>query len=251
MFSNKPGSKPHSTEKTSQDSQGGLTNAAARPWEEVTLSPQQRYDSYRELVEEKCRRIVLAMSRPEITTEEKTAIRLDIDTQFWHGQLEQLRNENPQEFCERVDRELNKKTEGYLTKIDGCRAVVGYIAVDGKRLETLLSEGSFDGPRSGQEQYAKSLGFRIATREENLAYAEGLILKEEAGIINKAEANALKTYRERFVRDIEGSLSVVSHRLNDEPNFIEDHPVDWYDGADPEHGALFVRDSPRLKSFGR
>jgi hypothetical protein len=84
-------------------SQGPSATFNLRPWEDVTLSAQKRYDSYKVVVEQKARDIVDAMSRPGITTEEQTAIRLNPESQFWYQELKQLRVETPERFCWRID----------------------------------------------------------------------------------------------------------------------------------------------------
>jgi len=127
-----------------------------------------------------------------------------------------------------------------LKSVDGHQAVVGKVTVNGQQLDTLLSEGSFNKSRSGQHGYAAQLGFRMATREENRAYVEGLLAKEGNDTINDAEKNALNTYRERYVRDTEGGLGVDGRRVRDYRNF-------WVDVDNPDRGALFVRASAESK----
>jgi hypothetical protein len=46
------------------------------------------------------------MSRPGITTEEQTAIRLNPESQFWYQELKQLRAETAGQFCDRINREI-------------------------------------------------------------------------------------------------------------------------------------------------
>ena len=74
-----------------------------RPWEDRTLSPQDRYESYLTVAREHVSRIVAASKRDGITEDERTALRLSPDTQFWKGELEQLRKETPEGFCSRID----------------------------------------------------------------------------------------------------------------------------------------------------
>ena len=74
-----------------------------RPWEDRTLSPQDRYESYLLAAREHVSRIVAASKRDGITEEERTELRLSPDTQFWKGELEQLRRETPEGFCSRID----------------------------------------------------------------------------------------------------------------------------------------------------
>ena len=74
-----------------------------RPWEERALLPQDRYESYLLVARAHISQIVAASERNGITEEERTALRLSPDTQFWKGELEQLRKETPEEFCSRID----------------------------------------------------------------------------------------------------------------------------------------------------
>lgn len=131
-----------------------------------------------------------------------------------------------------------------IKKINGHNAVVGQITVNCQQLDTLLSEGSFNKSRMNQERYAREFGgdrpYRMATREENLAYVEGLLAKEDNNTINDAEKNALQTYRERYVRDTAGGLVVVGRRVFDFDCF-------WRVCDFPGDGALFVRASAESK----
>ncbi len=127
-----------------------------------------------------------------------------------------------------------------IKTIDNHQAVVGQISVKGQQLDTLLSEGSFNKSRADQTSYAERLGgYRVATREENRAYVEGLLAKEGNDTINDAEKNALETYRERCVRDVRGGLDVDGRRVRD--NFH------WLHYGFPRYGALFVRASAESK----
>ena len=127
-----------------------------------------------------------------------------------------------------------------IRSVDGHQAVVGKITVNGQQLDTLLSEGSFNRSRSSQREYAVKLGYRMATREEHVAYVEDLLAKEDNNTINEAEKNALKTYRERYVRDTEGGLVVDGRR-------VRDFDAYWHDIDFPNRGALFVRASAESK----
>jgi hypothetical protein len=95
--------KKHTNVEPAAGSQSPSATSIPRPWEDISLSAQKRYDSYKEVVEQKARDIVDAMSRPEITTEERTAIRLNPESQFWYQELKQLRAETPERFCWRID----------------------------------------------------------------------------------------------------------------------------------------------------
>jgi hypothetical protein len=129
---------------------------------------------------------------------------------------------------------------GEIKTIDNHQAVVGQITVNGQQLDTLLSEGSFNKLRSDQHKYAEELGYRMATRAENRAYVDSLLAKEEDKSINAAEANALKTYRERYLRDDQGGLDVDGRRVYDFADF-------WFGRGYPYYGALFVRASAESK----
>jgi hypothetical protein len=121
--------------------------------------------------------------------------------------------------------------------------VVGKITANGQQLDTLLSEGSFNKSLEDQIAYAAKLGYRMATREEHVAYVKDLLAKEENNTINEAEKNALKTYRERYVRDAqgEGGLDVGGRR-------VRVHEGYWFGNAvAPSFGALFVRASSESK----
>jgi hypothetical protein len=128
---------------------------------------------------------------------------------------------------------------GEIKTIDNHQAVVGQITVNGQQLDTLLTEGSFKKSRADQIAYAEKLGYRMATRAENRAHIDSLLAKEEDKSINAAEANALQTYRDRYVLDDQGGLDVVGRRVRDDR--------DWYGGDRPDYGALFVRASAESK----
>ncbi len=128
---------------------------------------------------------------------------------------------------------------GRLETVDGHEAVLGKISVNGQQLDTLLTEGSFDKTRQDQEAYAQELGYRLATREEHLAYLNGLLGKEADGFINAAESKALENYRRKYVRDTLGGLDVDGRRVGGDTR--------WHDRAAPDYGALFVRASAESK----
>jgi hypothetical protein len=129
---------------------------------------------------------------------------------------------------------------GRIEIVDGHQAVVGQITVNGQQLDTLLSEGSFNKSRSDLDEYAAKLNYRMATRAENQAYVDSLLAKEADKSINAAEANALKTYRDRYVRDDQGGLAVVGRR-------VRALVSRWLARGDPSCGALFVRASAESK----
>jgi hypothetical protein len=132
-----------------------------------------------------------------------------------------------------------------IKTIDGHQAVVGQILVEGQLLDTLLTEGSFNKTRKDQTAYATKLGYRLAAREEHLAYVKDLIEKEENNTINDAEKNALETYRRRYVRDIEGGLDVDVDDVDGRR--VRDGGHRWRDSGYPNCGALFVRASAESK----
>ena len=125
---------------------------------------------------------------------------------------------------------------GEIKTIDNHQAVVGQITVNGQQLDTLLSEGSFNKLRSDQHKYAEELGYRMAIRVENRAYVDSLLAKEEDKSINAAEANALKNYKDWYVRDDQGGLGVDGRRVRDSDGYLGAH-------IRPGIGALFVRAS--------
>ena len=129
---------------------------------------------------------------------------------------------------------------GEIKTIDNHQAVVGQITVNGQQLDTLLSEGFFNKSRSDLHKYAAELDCRMATRAENRAYVDSLLAKEEDKSINAAEANALKTYIDRYVRDDQGGLVVFGRRVHDDA-------YRWPGNVYPRDGALFVRASAESK----
>jgi len=135
--------------------------------------------------------------------------------------------------------------KSHAHKIEHQFAVVGRITVNGQQLDTLLSEGSFDKSRSDQSKYAAELGYRMASRAENRAYVDSLLAKEKDQSIDVAELNALKTYRNRFVRDDQGGLGVRDDRGGvgvDGRRVVSLGRNYWRDDvAYPNGGALFVR----------
>jgi len=122
-----------------------------------------------------------------------------------------------------------------VKSIDGHQAVVSQITVNGKQLDVLLTEGSFNKSRLEQRAYAESLGYRLATREENQAYVEGLLAKEGSETISDAERDSLRTYRERLVRDSKGGLDIDRWLVREENS--------WGGLDHPRIGALYVRAS--------
>ena len=133
--------------------------------------------------------------------------------------------------------------DGRIETIDRHQAVVGQITVNGQQLDTLLSEGSFNKSRSDQREYALKLDRRMATRAENREYVDSLLVKEADELINAAEANALKTYRDRFVRHDQSGLDVDGRRVR----VYYGYDYFWRGHGYPHVGALFVRASAESK----
>lgn len=102
-----------------------------------------------------------------------------------------------------------------VTTVDGHRAAVGLVVrPDGRRHELLLSEGSFHKSEAGQRGYAESLGYSLASSDDNHAFVSELLERALGGKLNESEQWALSTYRERFVRDNEGFVDVEGRRIN-------------------------------------
>ena len=135
-----------------------------------------------------------------------------------------------------------------ITSVDGHLAVVGKITLNDQQLDTLLSEKPFKKSLADTgaysfadpDTYAEILGYRIATRAENLAYVESLLAKEDDQSTNEAEIIALEIYRDWAVKDDNGGLGVDGRRVID--------PGGWGQGAACLlSGALFVRPSAESK----
>ena len=75
-----------------------------RPWEDRTLSPEERYQSYYAVARAKVQEIRDAGTRPGVTEAERMSIRLDPEVNFWVAELRQLKGESPEAFCARLDR---------------------------------------------------------------------------------------------------------------------------------------------------
>jgi hypothetical protein len=80
----------------------------------------------------------------------------------------------------------------------------------------------------------------MATREEHLAYVDGLLAKDADNSINEAEAKALATYRRRYIRDAQGGLDVDGRR-------VVRRGTPTGGSADYYYGALFVSDCAESK----
>ncbi len=65
------------------------------------------------------------------------------------------------------------KAVAKIKQVDNHLAVEGQIEINGQKLETLLTDGSFHKTREDQIDYAKKLGYRMATREEQEPLVHG------------------------------------------------------------------------------
>jgi hypothetical protein len=94
--------------KTIQEMAGGRelsTAGAYRPWEDRSLSAQERHKSYKTVVQSNVERILELSKCEGITLQERKALMKDPDTQFWAHEQKLLLNETAEQFCERIDRE--------------------------------------------------------------------------------------------------------------------------------------------------
>ena len=73
----------------------GAPNApeGSRPWEDRTLSDEERYKSYYDVVRAKCEAIRDAGNRPGVTAAERYQISQDPEANFWVAELRQLKAE--------------------------------------------------------------------------------------------------------------------------------------------------------------
>ena len=95
--------------KTIQEMAGGRelsTAGAYRPWEDRSLSAQERHKSYKTVVQSNVERILELSKCEGITLQERKALMKDPDTQFWAHEQKLLLNETAEQFCERIDREV-------------------------------------------------------------------------------------------------------------------------------------------------
>jgi hypothetical protein len=127
----------------------------------------------------------------------------------------------------------NAKPEGRKITLQGSQAIEIHVQVNGRTVRAVLSNASFNKGHDELRSYAKGLGGRLATREENCAVAKYLLEKEKKETLNQAEAKLLHTYRYICVRDSEGGIGVDSPRFS-----FKDYSYSYADF--PWHGALFV-----------
>lgn len=76
---------------------------ARRPWEDRSISPEERYRSYYAVARAKVQAIRDAGTRPGVSEAERTSIRLNPETQFWVAELRKLKGETAEAFCRRLD----------------------------------------------------------------------------------------------------------------------------------------------------
>lgn len=107
------------------------------------------------------------------------------------------------------------KTGGQEITLQGSQAIEIYVQVNGQTVRAVLSDASFGMSRTDQNSFAEGLGGRLATRKENFAVVNALLNKEDQGNLNPAEAELLKTYRDLWVRDSQGSID-VDRRFGDD-----------------------------------
>ena len=117
------------------------------------------------------------------------------------------------------------------------RSVMDTVTVGNKTHETILSDAMVGQSREAQGELAAALHGHIATREENIAYANGLLKKQSEGTINAAEVEALKVYEKQYVNDQSGYVGVSKGAV-----FAIEGTI--WDGEDPRMSALVVKPSP-------
>jgi hypothetical protein len=93
------------TPDTKQEMAQGAASAPEgyRPWEDSTLSAEERYTSYYHLARAKCEAIRDAGNRPGVTAAERYQISQDTEANFWVNEFRQLKAESPEAFCRRID----------------------------------------------------------------------------------------------------------------------------------------------------
>jgi hypothetical protein len=102
----------------------------------------------------------------------------------------------------------NNQIAGRAITLRNSLAIEIQVLVKGQIIRAVLSDASFNKNRTDQRAYAQKLGGRLALEKENRAVVNYLLEKEVNGTINPAETNLLKTYREQYVRDSQGSIKV-------------------------------------------
>lgn len=93
-------------------------------------------------------------------------------------------------------------------RFGGDPAIVGTVTVNEASYEAILSEALIGKDRGTVEKFARSVGGRLATRDENLFFARNLVEQAKDGTLNEAGRKALEIYQARHVRDEERKASV-------------------------------------------
>ena len=92
---------PHTTADMAQGTPS--TPEGHRPWEDRTLSPAERYQSYYDVARAQCEAIRDAGNRPGVTAAERYQISQDPEANFWVEELRKLKGETAEQFCWRID----------------------------------------------------------------------------------------------------------------------------------------------------
>ncbi len=102
------------TTHTKQEMAQGAPKApeGSRPWEDRTLSPTERYQSYYDVARGKCEAIRDAGNRPGITAAERYQISQDPEANHWVNEFRQLKGESAEQFCRRIDERLVRELLG-------------------------------------------------------------------------------------------------------------------------------------------
>ena len=136
------------TTSTSMAQPGGLTSPeGGRPWEDRTLSAQERYDAYMSVVREKCQALRKSLTREGVTAEEKRVLADDPNNKALVAELRQLQRETAEEFCDRFDggpikRVLGKNFLGAAEWQQGFNVAVGPVPPIPKWITKELLEGA-------------------------------------------------------------------------------------------------------------
>jgi hypothetical protein len=92
--------------KTTKLESDRLSADIPRPWLDINLPDQERYDSYLAVARQKCREIIEANDLLEgkgvLGKERNDLIFENEENKFWISELAKLRKESPAEFCVRI-----------------------------------------------------------------------------------------------------------------------------------------------------
>lgn len=133
--------------------------------------------------------------------------------------------------------DTNPRTDssGKITSFMGQRAVVRKIEMNGDSREILLAMGSFNKGIEEISRDAAKLGYRLASRDENLSYLTTLISDHVDGAYSDADTLALTAYMEHNIQDVIGVIDyrfgALSERMGHSSEALE------------EKRTLFVRSS--------